>query len=388
MEPTASWVENDFESRPVEHLKDIIDNEFECLIDIENDQEHISRSFDHVNLENLAIFMKEERISRISGVNYINGLINEDPLKYDLSKFMNFLKNEFEAIIVRSKTLPQHETQKIQTYVQKEFFLLQTNGNIHKSFVSALNSLNTDHHVQSETNILEHDYSKIDKSTVKKIFPLIAPVIPSISEQNIPIIQFDNLPISDIDCYYLILSVCSYFWNINRWPVSQKIISGDLCNIENLRIQIPINITSQEKLHNLYYFGWVIMATRKEIIRMKEALSLPKHAQSIEVCAVNKDNVLHLINILGEDKAKGKLKSGAPYFEYEVKEDVLPFFNYLAACCVKLLDKNVMAIYKNNTLKNALEKLSSCETLRKKFIDMLEKCGPVKPEITLADNFF
>jgi hypothetical protein len=57
----------------------------------------------------------------------------------------------------------------------------------------------------------------------------------------------------------------------------------------------------------------VIMATRKEIIRMKEALSLPKHAQSIEVCAVNKYNVLHLINILGEDKAKGKLKSGAPY---------------------------------------------------------------------------
>ena len=84
--------------------------------------------------------MKEERISRISGVNYINGLINEDPLKYDLSKFMNFLKNEFEAIIVRSKTLPQHEAQKIQTYVQKEFFLLQTNGKIDKSFVSALNS--------------------------------------------------------------------------------------------------------------------------------------------------------------------------------------------------------------------------------------------------------
>jgi hypothetical protein len=43
------------------------------------------------------------------------------------------------------------------------------------------------------------------------------------------------------------------------------------------------------------------MATRKEIIRMKEALSLPKHAKSLEVCAVNKDNVLYLINILGED---------------------------------------------------------------------------------------
>lgn len=80
--------------------------------------------------------LKEERISRISGVNYIN----EDPLKYDLCKFMNFLKNEFEAVIVRSKTLPLHETQKIQTYVQKEFFLLQTNGKIDKSFVSALNS--------------------------------------------------------------------------------------------------------------------------------------------------------------------------------------------------------------------------------------------------------
>jgi hypothetical protein len=35
--------------------------------------------------------MKEERISRISGVNYINGLINEDPLKYDLSTFMNLI---------------------------------------------------------------------------------------------------------------------------------------------------------------------------------------------------------------------------------------------------------------------------------------------------------
>jgi hypothetical protein len=47
-----------------EHLKDIIDNEFECLIDIENDQEHKSRSFDHVNLENLAIFMKEKELKQ------------------------------------------------------------------------------------------------------------------------------------------------------------------------------------------------------------------------------------------------------------------------------------------------------------------------------------
>jgi hypothetical protein len=71
------------------------------------------------------------------------------------------------------------------------------------------------------------------------------------------------------------------YQSFHLFVVYQKIISGDLCNL-----QIPINITSQEKLHNLYYFGWVIMATRKEIIRMKEALSLPKHAQSIEVCAV------------------------------------------------------------------------------------------------------
>lgn len=47
-----------------------------------------------------------------------------------------------------------------------------------------------------------------------------------------------------------------------------------------------------------------------------------------------------------------------------------------------------MAIYKNNTVKNALEKLSSCETLRKKCMDMLEKCGPVNQEITLADKMF
>lgn len=46
-----------------------------------------------------------------------------------------------------------------------------------------------------------------------------------------------------------------------------------------------------------------------------------------------------------------------------------------------------MAIYKNNTVKNALEKLS-CETLRKKCMDRLEKCSPVNQEITLADKIF
>ena len=28
----------------------------------------------------------------------------------------------------------------------------------------------------------------------------------------------------------------------------------------------------------------------------------------------------------GEDKEKNKLKTGAPYFEYELKEEVFPFF--------------------------------------------------------------
>jgi hypothetical protein len=50
MEPTASWVENDFESRPVEHLKDIIDNEFECLIN-ENTELNLFRHFTHIKGE-------------------------------------------------------------------------------------------------------------------------------------------------------------------------------------------------------------------------------------------------------------------------------------------------------------------------------------------------
>lgn len=93
-----------------------------------------------------------------------------------------------------------------------------------------------------------------------------APVIPSISDNTIPLVHFDDLPITDFDCYYLILSICSYFWNINKWPISKKNISDKLTNIENLYVGLESNI--QEKSHNMYYYGWVIMQTRKKILKI------------------------------------------------------------------------------------------------------------------------
>jgi hypothetical protein len=56
-----------------------------------------------------------------------------------------------------------------------------------------------------------------------------------------------------------------------------------------------ISITTKQRLHSLYIWGFII---RKEIIT---------------------------INMNGEDKEKNKLKTGAPYFAYELKEEVFPF---------------------------------------------------------------
>lgn len=130
------------------------------------------------------------------------------------------------------------------------------------------------------------------------------------------------------------------------------------------------------------------MQTRKKILKMCDKITLPLNYENREHCPVKKDNVLSVINMLGEDKIKGTLKSGAPSFEFDAKEHILPFFNYLAACCVKLFDKEVLSIFKENTVKNALHKLSTCHTLRQKFAEMLEKCGPLPSNITEADKIF
>ena len=59
----------------------------------------------------------------------------------------------------------------------------------------------------------------------------------------------------------------------------------------------------------------------------------------------------------GEDKEKNKLKTGAPYFAYELKEEVFPFQNYLAARFVKFLDKRAIETNNDKYLNDLLNKL-------------------------------
>jgi hypothetical protein len=62
-----------------------------------------------------------------------------------------------------------------------------------------------------------------------------------------------------------------------------------------IKVHLYISITTKQGLHNLYIWYFII---RKEIIT---------------------------INMNGEDKEKNKLKTGAPCFAYELKEEVFPF---------------------------------------------------------------
>jgi hypothetical protein len=62
-----------------------------------------------------------------------------------------------------------------------------------------------------------------------------------------------------------------------------------------IKVQLYISITTKQGLHSLYIWGFII---RKEIIT---------------------------INMNGEVKEKNKLKTCAPYFAYELKEEVFHF---------------------------------------------------------------
>ena len=98
----------------------------------------------------------------------------------------------------------------------KEVYLWQANANMNKSFACALNSLNTNRNVQSETHSAEHqssfDYTSYHyyiettfKQSIAKIFVWM----------YIETRYTNNLPwLSDIDGYNVILYVYYNFWNI------------------------------------------------------------------------------------------------------------------------------------------------------------------------------
>lgn len=100
-----------------------------------------NRNFDHVNFENLLTFSQRKENYFIPGVNIIASSAYKEPLRSNLITFLNFLKEQFYDLLRKCQSIPQHEVRRIETFVQTEFFKLQTNKCVHQSFINALQSL-------------------------------------------------------------------------------------------------------------------------------------------------------------------------------------------------------------------------------------------------------
>lgn len=122
-----------------------------------------NRNFDHVSLENFLTFLQRKENSFIPGVNIIAGSAHNEPLRSNLITFLNFLKEQFYDILRKGNKLPQHEVKRIETFVQTEFFKLQTNKCVHQSFINALQSLES--YTDSPEAIFDITYS-VDKTSV------------------------------------------------------------------------------------------------------------------------------------------------------------------------------------------------------------------------------
>ena len=429
-----------------------------------------NRNFDHVSLEIFLTFLQRKENSFIPGVNIIADSAHNEPLRSNLITFLNDLKEQFYDLLKKGQCLPQHEVRRIETFVQTEFFKLQTNKCVHQSFVNALQSLESytdspeatfditysvdktsvastsqnmsvnnnlqpqiencnnnihinhldsingedmfnydscnspssdeassnvkttyDHNyfcdlstkqpimytatpipndcIQQNTTLQplcssekEHSYTNADEKMAKSIaitkLPLTAPQIPTITRRSIPLIYFDNLPISSFDCYYLVLSLCLYFWSTIHWPIVKKNqITDDLEST-----QINVLISQQEKHKQMYFYGWVVMSVRTEIKSM------------CYDCNLQKDHLLTLISHLGCDKVCGNLHTGGAMYNFSGKEEIYEFFAFLDEASIQLLDKEHVIQEKQNAIKSALDKLSTCKKLRNLYFTMLNKC--------------
>lgn len=83
--------------------------------------------------------------------------------------------------------------------------------------------------------------------------PLTAPQIPSITRRSIPLIHFDNLAISSFDCYYLVLSLCLYFWSTIHWPIVKKNQITD--DLESTQINVLISQQEKPKKNVVLWLG-------------------------------------------------------------------------------------------------------------------------------------
>ena len=401
------------------------------------------RTFNHINIENFCEFLYKKENIIIPGVKQIYENCMNEPLTTDIQDFLSFIKKKNNCLNDTAKRIPQHETHKIDTFLQKEFLRLQINPEVHNAFVLSLESLSDndlsrnsevvshgisniqnlpDHviftacpllsddeesaifsanistdtfsqnsspsHIEQSnyklsidnssnpdqsTNVHEHCYSLPTNSRVTKTdtLPKPGPQITYITKQKITIIDFDNLPISSSDCYFLILSLTLHFWSILYWPLKY---TENICDIENLKVNSYKTIQDNQK--QLYFYGWVIMSVRKKV------------NVSSSDNEIKKENLSTILDSLGSDEKTEMLPSPSCKHIFVPKKDTFTFFEYLDTASIKLLHKENFLKLKQNTIRKAIEQLSMCKTLRRLYLEMLCKCNSVNDDITKVEQVY
>lgn len=90
-------------------------------------------------------------------------------LTTDIQDFLSFIKKKFNCLNDIAKRIRQHETHKIDTFLQKEFLRLQINPEVHNAFVLSLESL-SDNDLSRNFEVVSHGISNIQNLPDHVIF--------------------------------------------------------------------------------------------------------------------------------------------------------------------------------------------------------------------------
>jgi hypothetical protein len=127
------------------------------------------RTFNHINIENFCEFLNKKENIIIPGVKQIYENCMNEPLTTDIQDFLSFIKKKFNCLNDIAKRIPQHETHKIDTFLQKEFLRLQINPEVHNAFVLSLESL-SDNDLSRNSEVVSHGISNIQNLPDHVIF--------------------------------------------------------------------------------------------------------------------------------------------------------------------------------------------------------------------------
>jgi hypothetical protein len=127
------------------------------------------RTFNHINIENFCEFLNKKENIIIPGVKQIYENCMNEHLTTDIQDFLSFIKKKFNCLNDTAKRIPQHETHKIDTFLQKEFLRLQINPEVHNAFVLSLESL-SDNDLSRNSEVVSHGISNIQNLPDHVIF--------------------------------------------------------------------------------------------------------------------------------------------------------------------------------------------------------------------------